>query len=183
MSTNDYHPHNVMPGPFTAQGTRLEGAMEGVREFADLATLRRTLPTVVHSPESSHLTAEVRYPPREERTVIGSISPDRTAADLPSLLAFDRLRRTKTVEWMIAYIAMSALIFQLVDILCEVWNWPLLLQRALSLVLGLGSLPALVLTWYHGEQGRQDFSATELLLLAGLVVVTVATVWAVCFPA
>jgi hypothetical protein len=122
----------------------------------------------------------LQFPTREKRT-LRSVPLEAHPAQMTHVTTFDRLRRTKTAEWMIAYVAMCSLVVQLVDVLCEVWNWPVVLQRVLSLVLGLGALPALVVTWYHGERGRQDVCATEMVLITVLVGITALTVWAVCF--
>jgi hypothetical protein len=36
--------------------------------------------------------------------------------------------------------------------------------RVLTVALALGLLPALVLAWYHGEQGRQRVTGPELMI-------------------
>jgi hypothetical protein len=95
--------------------------------------------------------------------------------------AFERLRSTKTVEWMLGYTAMASLLIQLIDVLCHLWGWPLAFERAMSLALGLGALPTLVLAWYHGEQGRQRVCTAELALLVTLLGGSVFVVWSLCF--
>ena len=95
--------------------------------------------------------------------------------------ALERLRRTKTVEWMLGYIAMASLLLQLIDVLCHLWGWPIAFERVTSLLLGLGALPALVITWYHGEQGCQQVSRSELTLLVSIVTGSTFVVWSLCF--
>jgi hypothetical protein len=103
-------------------------------------------------------------------------------APRPSTLsAWERIRSTKTAEWMLGYVAMASLLLQLVDIVWHLWTWPVVVERAISLALGLGLLPALVLTWYHGEAGRQRVCATEALLLVSLVTMSAFVVWSLCF--
>jgi hypothetical protein len=57
----------------------------------------------------------------------------------------------------------------LADTLGTTWHRPLLLQKVLPLVLGLGALPAVVLAWYHGERGRQVVNPIETAVLTALV--------------
>ena len=99
---------------------------------------------------------------------------------LPGLL--ERLRRRKIVQWLLGYLAAGWLLLQLNDVLASVWDVPLSTQWALSLALGLGILPALIVAWYHGERGRQEVCCAELVLVGLTAVMTVATVWQVCFP-
>lgn len=113
----------------------------------------------------------------------GKVRPIRAApepAPAPGLL--ERLRRRKIVQWLLGYLAAGWLLLQLNDVLASVWDVPLSTQRALSLALGLGILPALIVAWYHGERGRQEVCCAELVLVGLTGVMTVATVWQVCFP-
>ena len=80
----------------------------------------------------------------------------------------DRLRERKCVQWMLAYLALGWLALQLGDVLSEVWSWSPNVLRSVSLVIGLGVLPAAVVSWFHGEQGRQEVCFGEAALLGGL---------------
>lgn len=93
----------------------------------------------------------------------------------------ERLKERKVVQWLLAYVAVGWMILQLNDALGEVWGVPLTLQRAGSLALGLGVLPALVVAWYHGEKGRQRVCCTEIGLVLLSLGVAVTAVWRVCF--
>ena len=91
-----------------------------------------------------------------------------------------RLRDRKLAEWMIAYFAVAWVALQMTEALGEIWAWPIGLQRAITLALGLGALPALVIAWYHGEKGRQRICAVEFCLVGSLVFGSVWLVWRLC---
>ena len=65
-----------------------------------------------------------------------------------------------------AYVAFAFALLQGVDIVAQQFAWPDRVQRGITLALVLGFFVTLLLAWYHGEQGRQRVSGTELLLLA-----------------
>ncbi|HSH74902.1 MAG TPA: hypothetical protein VLA09_04445 [Longimicrobiales bacterium] len=99
--------------------------------------------------------------------------------DLPEP-PLQRLGRRKLVQWTVAYLAVAWLLLQLTDVLSEIWTWPLTLQRAVSLVLGMGLFPAIVIAWFHGEKGRQSVCALEVAIIATLVASTAAVVVYFC---
>jgi hypothetical protein len=105
-----------------------------------------------------------------ERKVLPLIRNEAPA--YPSLVA--RLRERKVVQWFLAYLAVAFLVLQVMEILAEAWSIPIPFQRGLSLGMGLGTLPALVVAWYHGELGRQRVCCTEVgiigILLTGTIV-------------
>ena len=63
------------------------------------------------------------------------------------------------------------MVFQAVEIMAEPWGLSPAFQRAVLLVLVMGLSVTLVLSWYHGEKGRQRVSGPELLLIALLFVI------------
>ena len=77
-----------------------------------------------------------------------------------------RLKQRKLVQWALAYVAFAFAFLQGVDIVAQQFAWPDSVQRATTLALVLGFFVTLLLAWYHGEQGRQRVSGTELLLIA-----------------
>ncbi len=91
------------------------------------------------------------------------------ANDSPSF--WQRIRERKLVQWAIAYLAGAWVALQLVAVLGGIFDWPESLQRYLAALLALGLRVALVLGWYHGEQGRQRIGAGEILVLAALLLV------------
>ena len=90
------------------------------------------------------------------------------------------LRERKVVQWMLAYLGGTWMVLEATDVLSEIWGWPLIAQRTICLSLGLGSLPALVLAWYHGEKGRQRMTVLEILMLAGILVGSGTVLWRTC---
>ncbi len=89
----------------------------------------------------------------------------------------DRLMDRKLVQWILAYLGIAWLMLQLNDVLSEIWGWPAQFQQAVSLILGLGAVPALVVAWYHGEKGRQEICRTECALVAASIMASVVVVW------
>lgn len=89
----------------------------------------------------------------------------------------DRLRERKCVQWMLAYLALGWLALQLGDVLSQIWSWSPNVLRAFSLVIGLGVLPAAVVSWFHGEQGRQEVCVREAVLLAGIAAAAAAVLF------
>jgi len=80
----------------------------------------------------------------------------------------ENLKQRKLVQWSLAYLAGAWLIMQLVDVLGGRWGISDAVGRIIDLALVFGFFVAVVLAWYHGEQGRQRISAVELLIIAGL---------------
>jgi hypothetical protein len=50
----------------------------------------------------------------------------------------------------------------------EQFGWPVALQRAITVSLGIGFIAAVILAWYHGERGHQRITRTETLFLFAL---------------
>ncbi|HNP36241.1 MAG TPA: tetratricopeptide repeat protein [Woeseiaceae bacterium] len=80
----------------------------------------------------------------------------------------ENLRQRKIVQWGLAYLAAAWMLLQLIDVLGGHWGITDSLARGVDVVLILGFFVALVLAWYHGEQGRQRVSGPEILIIAGL---------------
>lgn len=93
----------------------------------------------------------------------------------------ERLKRRKLVQWLLGYLAVGWMILQLNDVLAEVWGVPLTAQKVISLGLGVGVLPAVVVAWYHGEKGRQRVCCAEVGLVGLTIAIALITVWHVCF--
>lgn len=106
--------------------------------------------------------------------------PDPDENEAQPLGLIERLRQRKMVQWLIAYLAMAAIALQLTEALADMWSIPVPVQRGISLTLGFGTLPALVLAWYHGEMGRQRVTGTEVGILGLLMIGAAFAVWRVC---
>ena len=87
----------------------------------------------------------------------------------PSFL--QRLKERKIVQWTLAYLAGGFVVFQAVEVMAEPWSISPAFQRGVHVLLLIGFLVALVVSWYHGEKGRQRVSGPELVMVASLLVV------------
>ncbi|MEQ8331026.1 MAG: tetratricopeptide repeat protein [Longimicrobiales bacterium] len=85
----------------------------------------------------------------------------------------DRLKRTKLVQWAIAYSAGAWLVLQVLGEIGEPWGLSAALQRGIQFELVVGFLATLVLAWFHGEKGRQTVGPVEGMLLVGLALTAV----------
>ncbi|WP_420456325.1 protein kinase domain-containing protein [Rubrivirga sp.] len=83
--------------------------------------------------------------------------------------SFGEIRERKLVQWGVAYLAGAWVVLQVVIALGGVYGWPGPLLRAVPVVLAVGLVGALVVAWYHGEQGRQRASGVEAGILAALL--------------
>jgi TolB-like protein/Tfp pilus assembly protein PilF len=91
-----------------------------------------------------------------------------------------RLRERKVVQWALAYLAGAWVLLQAITLLGATYGWPGGVMRSVPVLLGVGFLATLVLSWYHGEKGQQRVSIAELVLLVALVVFAGGAVtWAV----
>lgn len=88
----------------------------------------------------------------------------------------ERLKERKVVEWGLAYLGGAWLTLEVVDLLGGNLGWPAWVFRSVIALLSVGFIAALVLAWYHGEQGRQRVSGSEVLILAGLLLLGGAAV-------
>ena len=96
----------------------------------------------------------------------------------PAMTDFlQRLKQRKLVQWAIAYIAFAFALLQGIDIVANKFGWPSSAERMLILVLCVGFFVALVLAWYHGDQGRQRVSGAELLLIALVLAIGGGLLW------
>lgn len=105
---------------------------------------------------------------------------DEKATDEKEEDILDRLRAKRLPEWMLAYLAVAGVAFQLANALGEIWSWPVDFQRAVAMALALGALPVAVIAWHHGEKGEQKVSGMEGLLVGASVVGSAWLIWLVC---
>jgi TolB-like protein len=88
-----------------------------------------------------------------------------------------RLKQRKLVQWALAYVAFAFALIQVVDVVSGSYHWPDGAMHLLFGILLLGFVVTLLLAWYHGEQGRQRASGTELLLIALVLAVGGGLLW------
>jgi TolB-like protein/Flp pilus assembly protein TadD len=108
------------------------------------------------------------------------LDPGSESDEPSSLLA--RLKRRKLFQWAIAYLAGAWVLLEVLSQIGEHFAWPNVALRLLTVALALGLLPALVLAWYHGEQGRQRVTGPELLILTVLLLTASGVLWLVGRP-
>lgn len=89
----------------------------------------------------------------------------------------ERLKQRKLVQWAFAYLAGAWVLLQVADTLGDNFGWPRAVFQSLAAFLGVGFFAALILAWYHGEQGRQRVSGPELLILTAVCLVGGGVVW------
>ncbi len=83
------------------------------------------------------------------------------------------LRERHIVRWCLAYIAAAWVALQVAELVFDIFEWPAIWLRILTLVLIFGFLIVAVLAWFHGERGEQRITVAEILLI-GAVVATAA---------
>jgi TolB-like protein/Flp pilus assembly protein TadD len=93
------------------------------------------------------------------------------------------LRTRKLFQWGLAYLAGAWVLLEVLSQVGEHFAWPNVALRLLTVALALGFLPALVLAWYHGEQGRQRVTGPELMILTVLLLTAGGVLWLVGRPA
>ena len=91
--------------------------------------------------------------------------------------AWDKLRRRKVVQWGTVYAAGAWGFLQGLEYVSDTFDWPRQIQQLATLALLTGLPVVLVTAWYHGDQGRQRVTATELTILALLFLVGGGLFW------
>jgi len=91
--------------------------------------------------------------------------------------AWTKLRRRKVVQWSLAYAAAAWTLLQVIEYLGETYSWPPAIRQIVTPALALGSLPVLVLAWYHGDGGEQKVSRPEFAMLAILTLAVGGISW------
>ena len=86
----------------------------------------------------------------------------------------DRLKRKKLVQWSLAYATGAWLAIQVLDTVADPWGVSTMVVRGTQFVVAVGFVAAIIVAWFHGEQGRQRVGSFEALLFLGLAVVAVA---------
>ena len=88
-----------------------------------------------------------------------------------------RLKQRKLVQWALAYVAFAFALLQGVDIVAQRFAWPDAVERILIIAICVGFFVTLLLAWYHGEQGAQKVSGTEIVILALLLAIGGGLLW------
>jgi len=82
-----------------------------------------------------------------------------------------RAKERALFQWAAAYLAGAWAVLEVVDFASERLLWPSLIPRASALLAFFGFFVTSVVTWYHGERGRQRIRGPEVLLITLLLVI------------
>jgi adenylate cyclase len=93
------------------------------------------------------------------------------------MTSINHIRQRKLVQWLLGYIAAAWVSLQVLQFLAGSFDWPSQILRVASILAGAGAVVTLVLAWFHGEKGRQNVGATEVLLLAIALGIGGALAW------
>lgn len=93
------------------------------------------------------------------------------------------MKERKLVQWAFGYLAGAWVLIEFSDFLAGTFDWHIAVLRVLTVILGFAFLAVLVVAWYHGEQGHQRMTSTELLILTTLIVAAALVSWRVALPA
>jgi TolB-like protein/Tfp pilus assembly protein PilF len=88
-----------------------------------------------------------------------------------------RLKQRKLVQWALAYVAGAWAVLQALGLAADSYDWPHQVMQVAFAATALGFFIALLLAWYHGEQGRQRVSSAELLLITLVLAVGGGLLW------
>jgi hypothetical protein len=88
-----------------------------------------------------------------------------------------RLKQRKLVQWALAYVAGAWEVLQALGLAADSYEWPHQVMQMAIAVIALGFVVALLLAWYHGEQGRQRVSGAELVLIALALAIGGGLLW------
>jgi TolB-like protein/tetratricopeptide (TPR) repeat protein len=105
----------------------------------------------------------------------GSVLGDEAAEPGPSGLGEKLLRSIKEralVQWTLLYLAVAWALVEIVQFLSVHYAWPSRVPQSFSLIAFAGFLFTLVVTWYHGERGRQRMRASEVVIYSVLALAT-----------
>jgi len=77
----------------------------------------------------------------------------------------ERLKRRKTVQWGLAYLAVAWIAFEPLDLLADRYGWSDTMVRSVGILLAFGFPLILIVAWFHGERGQQRVTLPEVALV------------------
>jgi len=167
-----------MGGTMKTQSITFDGAIEG-----DLVRDIRTAPGF--SARAARIEAEGSTNTMTSAgTGLDSALPAGIVTDVETTkrASFgERLMERKLVQWTVGYVAMASWLLQVTGDVSVSWGWSGLVQQTVSLLLGMGLVPAVVIAWYHGEKGRQRVCTAECALLGATALASAVLVWSLYF--
>jgi TolB-like protein/class 3 adenylate cyclase/Flp pilus assembly protein TadD len=82
------------------------------------------------------------------------------------------IRERALVQWSLFYLATAWALVEIVQFLSRHYAWPSAIPESFALIAFAGFFFALVVTWFHGEKGRQRLRRSEVLIYLALVLAT-----------
>jgi TolB-like protein len=100
------------------------------------------------------------------------------SGESPGLLTLrDRLREHKIAQWTLAYAAAAYTLLHVVEMVGEALEWPRIVPRIVTLVLGLGFPIVVTLAWYQGAKALKRVTGPELTIITILLVIAGTVLW------
>jgi serine/threonine-protein kinase len=95
----------------------------------------------------------------------------------------ENLRRTRMVQWGVAYLAGAWAVLEFLDLLVDRFGWPEAWIAKAIAGLAFGRAMILIVAWFHGQKGRQRVRSLEVGLLAFVALTAGITIWLIPSPA
>lgn len=93
----------------------------------------------------------------------------------PSSSFLSQLFTRRVVQWGVGYVVGAWAFLELMDFLAEMFGWSEVAVQVALTLLAFGLPAALVLSWYHGEPGRQRATRREVILVTIIAVMGLGT--------
>jgi TolB-like protein len=83
----------------------------------------------------------------------------------------EKLRERRTGEWSLSYAVGAAITYEVLDVVSGNFGWHPAAMQVITVLLAAGLPIVVVISWFHGEKGRQRVRSTEVLALGAILVV------------
>ncbi|HUK02301.1 MAG TPA: hypothetical protein VLW26_08500 [Steroidobacteraceae bacterium] len=103
--------------------------------------------------------------------------PSQEPAPGPSASTWEAIKSRKVVQWSLAYVALAYTLLHGVELLGHAFEWPVMVDRVVTVVLIAGLPVAALIAWYHGDRAQQRVSGMEIALLTVLLAVGGSVLW------
>jgi TolB-like protein/Flp pilus assembly protein TadD len=101
----------------------------------------------------------------------GPVSGPSSPAGLGEIF-LKSVRERALVQWALIYLVVAWVVVEIVKFLAGHFTWPGIISQGTAVAAFGGFCIALVVTWFHGEKGRQRVRRSEVLLYTTLVLAT-----------
>ncbi|MGD2070908.1 MAG: adenylate/guanylate cyclase domain-containing protein, partial [Gemmatimonadota bacterium] len=99
------------------------------------------------------------------------------ASEGPGEAFLHRIRDRAIIPWSLVYLLGAWIVWQASGFLSEHFAWSPIVLKGIGVFTFLGFILTLVVAWHHGEKGRQPVKASEVAIIAVLLVVGVASLF------